>query len=112
MQTITQLHLSSNRIGAEGAKHLAEVLRNNQVIHCTSLSISCMSSHAHMQTITQLDLSGNRIGTEGAKHLAEVLRNNQVIHCTSSSISCIRMHLFSCSYTDHYTTPSRFQRNR
>jgi Ran GTPase-activating protein (RanGAP) involved in mRNA processing and transport len=78
IQSITQLNLSRNNIGDEGAKHLAEVLRNNKVIHCTSSSISFIYFHFHIQTITQLNLEFNRIGDEGAKYLAEVLRNNQV----------------------------------
>ena len=38
MQTITQLNLSHNSIGDEGAKALATAFQNNQVINSSSLS--------------------------------------------------------------------------
>ncbi len=75
MQTITKLNLEWNGIGDEGAKHLADALENNKVIHCTFSSISF---HPQLQTITKLDLDSNKIGSEGVKHLAEAIRKNQV----------------------------------
>ena len=44
--------MDTNKIGAEGAKHLAEALKINK-------------------TLTTIDLHGNKIGAEGAKAMAE-----------------------------------------
>ncbi|CAM4920748.1 unnamed protein product [Rotaria socialis] len=49
-----------NRIGNNGAKYLADSLRNNT-------------------TLTTLDLTGNKIGRNGAQYLAGILRNNKTL---------------------------------
>ncbi|CAF1667628.1 unnamed protein product, partial [Adineta ricciae] len=59
-QTLTALYLSGNRIGDEGAQHIANALRTNT-------------------TLTTLDLSGNEIGDEGAQHIADALRTNTTL---------------------------------
>ncbi|CAF1010907.1 unnamed protein product [Adineta ricciae] len=59
-KTLTTLNLSGNRIGAEGAQHIAYALRMNT-------------------TLTTLNLSGNRIGAEGAQHIADALRTNTTL---------------------------------
>ena len=45
MQTITQLNLSENGIGGEGAKALATAFQNNQVINSNSLSFHLYLNH-------------------------------------------------------------------
>ena len=45
MQTITQLNLSHNSIGDEGAKALATAFQNNQVINSSSLSFHLYLNH-------------------------------------------------------------------
>jgi hypothetical protein len=47
-QTLTTLDLESNQIGAVGAQHLADALRNNTVILILSSSISY--THLHFPT--------------------------------------------------------------
>jgi uncharacterized membrane protein len=86
-QTLITLHLSSNKIGAVGAQHFADVLRINTVILILSSSISYAYLHFLTQTLTTLDLSYNQIAAVGAQHLADTLRNNTVTLIFSSSFS-------------------------
>ncbi|CAM4892110.1 unnamed protein product [Rotaria socialis] len=58
--TLTTLDISSNKIGADGAKQLANALANNK-------------------TLTTLNLLFNEIGEDGAKHLADALANNKTL---------------------------------
>jgi len=57
---LTELNISNNKIGSEGAAALASALRVNRVLKT-------------------LDLFNNRIGDEGAKALASALRVNGVL---------------------------------
>jgi Ran GTPase-activating protein (RanGAP) involved in mRNA processing and transport len=86
-QTLTTLDLSDNEIGADGAQHLADALRNNTVTVILHSSISYMHLYFCTQTLTTLDLSDNEIGADGAQHLADALRNNTVTLILSSCIS-------------------------
>eukprot|EP01104_Vermistella_antarctica_P005727 TRINITY_DN1627_c0_g1_i11.p1 TRINITY_DN1627_c0_g1~~TRINITY_DN1627_c0_g1_i11.p1 ORF type:complete len:145 (-),score=38.95 TRINITY_DN1627_c0_g1_i11:76-510(-) len=61
--TSLQLYLYSNHIGDEGAKSLAEAIKNN------------MKEQSHLPKRSR-DLFGNDIGDEGAKSLAEAIKNN------------------------------------
>jgi len=63
---LEQLFLGANRIGPEGAKHLARALQaNNNNSACSSNS-----------KLTKLYLEGNHIGEEGAAALARALEHN------------------------------------
>ena len=64
-------------VGDNGARHLADIIRNNRV---PSIVSSCFQIFSRFlkQTITTLTLNGNKIGPVGAQHLAHGLRNNQV----------------------------------
>ena len=74
---LTTLNLHGNSIGAEGAKHLGDALRTNQVRRQLSLfSYSLLSRPS--KVLTTLNLHGNSIGAEGAKHLGHALRTNEV----------------------------------
>ncbi|CAF1065560.1 unnamed protein product [Adineta steineri] len=72
MQAITTLNLDWNKIGADGAQHLADALRTNK-------------------TLTTLNLDWNEIGADGAQYIADILRHNTVtihlflIYCIYSS---------------------------
>ena len=77
-QTLTVLNLESNRIGNDGAKHLADALRTNAVNFILSLHLSRLYPHFSTQTIVALNLRLNKITAEGVRHLAETLRNNMV----------------------------------
>ena len=57
---MTELHLSENSIGDNGAKAIAEALKVNTVL-------------------TELHLSENSIGDDGAKAIAEALKDNTVL---------------------------------
>ena len=59
-RTLTQLYLYNNNIGVEGAKYIAESLKINN-------------------TLTQLDLFNNNIGVEGAKWIAEFIKINSTL---------------------------------
>jgi len=60
LKNLKALNLSGNRIGAEGAKALAEALKGNE-------------------TLTMLNLENNNIGEKGAKALAEALKGNETL---------------------------------
>jgi Ran GTPase-activating protein (RanGAP) involved in mRNA processing and transport len=76
-QTLTTLNLADNGIDAEGTKHLAKALENNNVRLTLFLSL-LLHHHYLIQTLITLDLSNNQIGIEGAQHLAKTLENNNV----------------------------------
>jgi hypothetical protein len=59
--TIESLQLGDNEIGVEGARAMADVLKEN-----TSLQM--------------LDLHGNNIGVEGARAMADALKENTSLH--------------------------------
>ena len=59
-RVLTTLRLDGNRIGAEGAKAIAEALKVNAVL-------------------TSVDLQLNSIGDDGAKAIAEALKVNAVL---------------------------------
>ncbi|CAF1572133.1 unnamed protein product, partial [Adineta ricciae] len=88
IQTLTTLNLYYNKIGAEGAQHLANALRTNTTL--TTLDLSCNRIGAegaqHLAnalrtntTLTTLDLYKNEIGAEGAQHIADSLRTNATL---------------------------------
>ncbi|CAF1077600.1 unnamed protein product [Adineta steineri] len=58
--TLTTLNLGSNQIGAIGAKHVTDRLRDTT-------------------TLTELDLNQNQIGDVGAQYLADALKNNTTL---------------------------------
>lgn len=64
-------------VGDNGARHLADIIRNNRVPSIVSWYFQIFS-RLLKQTITTLTLNGNEIGPVGAQHLADGLRNNQV----------------------------------
>ena len=79
LQTLIRIDLSGNKIGYEGAKHLAEALRNNTVATILSCHIfTCTHVHFFTQTLSTLALVCDRIGSEGAKCLADALKHNTV----------------------------------
>ena len=80
-QTLTTFSLAYNSVSNDGAEHLANALKVNQVdIGYLGCASSCVDSKyvSCWQTLTTLDLSGNKIRWRGAQHLAESVRINQV----------------------------------
>jgi hypothetical protein len=75
MQTLTTLQLLANKIGDQGAQHLANALRQNKV---TLLSFILTFAHSFLQTLTTLDLPLNDIHDLGVQHLADALQENKV----------------------------------
>jgi hypothetical protein len=98
-QTLTTLRLQHNQIGALGAQHLADALRNNTVTLILSSSLSYPHLHFFTQTLTTLDLGENQIGDLGAQHLVDALRNNMVTLVLSSSLSFTHLHFFTQTLT-------------
>ncbi len=109
-QTLTTLDLGSNRIGAQGAEHLANALQQNIVWLFTSLDLLCnLFIHHSPQTLTTLDLGSNRIGAQGAEHLANALQQNMVRLFTLLDFYAT---IHSSFFTDTHNTWSRAQPNR
>ncbi|CAF4513463.1 unnamed protein product [Rotaria socialis] len=97
--TLTTLDISSNKIGADGAKQLANALANNKVTLNQSSPIAYIVNLLLKQTLTTLNLLFNEIGEDGAKHLADVLANNKVTLNQSSPIAYIVNLLFKQTLT-------------
>ncbi len=77
-QTLEDLSLYGNNIGATWAQYLSDVLRNNKV---TYFSSSLLTSLLYFtQTLTTLNLIRNEIEDTGAQHLADALRSNNMRH--------------------------------
>ncbi len=71
--------LSSNRIGNQGADHLANALQQNAVISLHFLLIiKLLISGFLIQTLTTLYLGHTQINDQGVEHLANVLAQNEV----------------------------------
>jgi hypothetical protein len=110
LQALTTLDLGSNRIGAQGAEHLANALQQNIVWLFTSLDLLCnLFIHHSPQTLTTLDLGSNRIGAQGAEHLVNALQQNIVRLFTPLDFYATIHSSFSA---DTHNTWSRAQPNR
>ena len=85
LQTLSQLNLGYNEIGAEGARYLSEALQKNTVSwnqHCFMFFLNHILYS--LQTLLLLDLGFNEIGDKGAQYLSEALQKNTVSwnqHC-------------------------------
>ncbi|CAF3698901.1 unnamed protein product [Rotaria sp. Silwood1] len=75
--TLTTLNLQGNRIDAQGAQYLANILQNNT-------------------TLTTLILSDNNIGGEGVQHLANVLESNRTL--TKLELECAEIGNIGAQY--------------
>ncbi len=86
--SLTNLDLTEQEIGAEGAKDLAEALKVNKTL--TNLDLYNNQIGAEVakafagtlevnKTLTNLNLGSNQIGAEGAKAFAEALKNNKTL---------------------------------
>ena len=77
---LTSLNLANNRIGADGAKCVAEALRKWYVgWFCF---VFCIFSFIFFSTaMSDLNLSGNSLNSEGVKHIAEVVPEWCVAAC-------------------------------
>ena len=73
-QTLTELNLYENKIGAEGAKYLSGALRVNTVSRIFSSSTQKTHSDFFTQTLNTLNLQYNKIRAQGAKRLPDALR--------------------------------------
>ena len=78
-QTLNTLNLTSNQIGSQGAKHLANALEHNSVIGTPPLFFSFnYSLTIILQMLITLHLAVNQIGAQGTEHLANALKHNNV----------------------------------
>jgi hypothetical protein len=86
--TLTQLKLSGNKIGAEGAHAVAQALQHNHTLTQLKLSdnqIGVEGAHAvaqalqHNHTLTHLGIRGNKIGAEGGLALVQALQHNRTL---------------------------------
>ena len=94
-QTLTELNLSSNKIGATGAEHLSAALRNNTVSRIFSSSTQKTQIDFFTQTLNTLNLGDNEIGEKGAEHLSAALRNNTVSRIFPSSTQKTQIDIFT-----------------
>lgn len=84
-QTLTVLNLSTNKIGPEGAHHIANAVKTNTVVQW----FSSVNYNFHIiQTLMTLYLARNCIETEGARYLADALSSNSVRKYSYLSMSC------------------------
>ncbi len=86
-QTLEDLNLYGNKIGATGMQYLSDALRNNKVTYLSSTLL--ISLLYFTQTLTTLNLAQNQIEDTGVQHLADALKNNNVIHLLCPSISSL-----------------------
>jgi penicillin-binding protein-related factor A (putative recombinase) len=87
IQSLTTLSLGLNRIGPQGAQHLANALEQNKVMFYFFINFLTLLHHYYFtQTLTTLNLQYNKIGEQGTKDLANALQQNKVrkIHCIFS----------------------------
>src|ERR1700729_2155198 len=85
--TITNIYLSDNQIGDEGAKAIADALKVNNNITDIDLAYNQIGTEGAKaiadalkvnHTITNVYLFGNQIGDEGAKAIADILEENRL----------------------------------
>ena len=98
-QTLTELNLYENKIGAEGAKYLSGALRVNKVSPIFSSSTQKAQIDFFTQTLTHLNLWDNQIGAQGAEQLADALRENRVSPILSSSTQKAQIDFFTQTLT-------------
>jgi Leucine Rich repeat len=79
------LNIKHNQIGDNGAKHLADALKDNTVRFPT---LSQIYFPILPQTLTTLVLADNQIGRNGAQYIADILRNNKVISVVNMLYFC------------------------
>ena len=84
-----RIQVRPNNIGAEGAKDLAEQLKDSKVSHTIDLQLNNIGNQGAKDLAEQLkdskvshtiDLGHNYINAEGAKDLAEQLKDSKVSH--------------------------------
>jgi len=78
MSVLTELRLSFNHIGDEGAKAIAEALK----VNAEALKVNAVLYNLELgdnAVLTTLHLNENKIGAEGAKAIAEALKVNAVV---------------------------------
>ena len=108
-QTLTTFSLAYNSVSNDGAEHLANALKVNQVdIGYLGCASSCVDSKyvSCWQTLTTLDLSGNKIKDPAARHLLEALQIYRVRH------TCGRLSDFDCCDCSQTITTLDLTRNR
>jgi len=85
---VTQLDLTGNKIGDEGAKALAEVLKTKVVLNEINLGKNNIGNEgakgigealAVNTTLACLDLRDNRVGNEGIKAISRALKVNKTL---------------------------------
>ncbi|WP_410521554.1 hypothetical protein [Candidatus Tisiphia endosymbiont of Empis tessellata] len=85
---ISELDLSSNNLGDNGAKVVAGIIQNSTKLKILKLSNNQIGSEGmgalssafdHNETVTDLDLSNNNLGDKGAEKVATLLANNSTI---------------------------------
>jgi len=84
--TLQSLNVEANKLGVEGARHLAAVLRGNRVLQTVKVGRNWLGAEGAAviaealrdnNTLTHLILGGNDIQAEGAVALAEALCHNK-----------------------------------
>ncbi|MDR0774459.1 MAG: hypothetical protein LBE72_04040 [Rickettsia sp.] len=85
---ISELDLSGNNLGNNGAKVVAGIIQNSTNLKILKLSNNQIGSEGmgalssafdHNKTVTDLDLSNNDLGNKGAEKVATLLANNSTV---------------------------------
>ncbi|XP_077999765.1 uncharacterized protein LOC144452538 [Glandiceps talaboti] len=94
--TVTKLNLADNRLGREGAIHVADMLTENAIISTLDISDNKIGSDGvrkvcdmitENNSLTSLTLSGNGIKNEDAKYLSDLLRNPRSARLLTLNVS-------------------------
>jgi hypothetical protein len=76
-QTFTILDLTDNKIGSQGAEHLAHALLQNKVTSFLFLAFVILPfTHYFTQTLKILELWNNQIDKDGKLHVGKILNMN------------------------------------
>ncbi|CAF3993437.1 unnamed protein product [Rotaria magnacalcarata] len=85
---LSTLDLSQNKIGDEGAQHIANALNTKKILTTLNLSVNNIGDEgarhianalSNNKTLTTLDLHKNQIGAKGAQRVANALDNNKAL---------------------------------
>ena len=85
---VTDLYLSDNKLGSEGAEKICKMLCHNKTLTNLNLSGNELDSEGadkickmlcHNKTLTNLDLSWNKLGSEGADKICKMLCHNKTL---------------------------------
>ncbi|KAG6524045.1 hypothetical protein ZIOFF_013935 [Zingiber officinale] len=91
---IQELQLNSSGIGDEGARVIADMLKENQTLRVLELNNNMIEYSGFARKITLLDIGNNEIGPKGAFSIAEFVKKTK---------SLLRLNLYMNDIGDAFT---------